>query len=215
MALGQLRARRAVLITLAALVVAGTVAYALAGRDNGRPLSSLAPGQRHNYFTKAPAAEPRAGQRIRARVKTAKGDLEFRLHADQAPVAVNNFVFLARQGFYDGLTFHRVVKDFVAQAGDPLGTGVGGPGYLIQGEISTARSFDRPGVLALAGPGGRGGSQFFITMKPLSRLDGQYAVFGELISGADVLARLTVREPGGRSAQPAGDRIERIEILEN
>ncbi|HSO26507.1 MAG TPA: peptidylprolyl isomerase, partial [Anaerolineales bacterium] len=121
---------------------------------------------------------------------------------------------LANQGFYDGTTFHRVLEGFMAQGGDPTGTGGGGPGYQFANETSDDLSFDRPGLLAMANAGpDTNGSQFFITYAPASWLDGGYTIFGELIAGEDVLSALTVRDPEANPTQP-GDLIERIDIIE-
>lgn len=206
---------RAVLAGISVVaLLAGSAAYLLSRGGSGRPLSSVPPLQRHDHFAEAPPMELQAGQRLRAVIQTDKGDLEFRLHAEDAPIAANSFVVLARQGFYDGLTFHRVVKDFVAQAGDPLESGVGGPGYRIRGEISKTRRFDRPGVLALAGAAPHGqGSQFFVTLKPAPQLDGRFSIIGELISGENALRRLTPRDPGGPGPDSPGDRIKRIDVV--
>jgi cyclophilin family peptidyl-prolyl cis-trans isomerase len=127
---------------------------------------------------------------------------------------VNNFVFLAREGFYDNTTFHRVLEDFMAQAGDPTGTGAGGPGYRFQDEIVPGLEFDRPGLLAMANAGpGTNGSQFFITFEPVPWLDGRHTIFGEVLEGQEVLDQLTRRDP---QAAPAteGDLLLTVEIDE-
>jgi cyclophilin family peptidyl-prolyl cis-trans isomerase len=144
-------------------------------------------------------------------LKTEKGDIRLRLFADQAPLAVNNFVFLAKQGFYDGLTFHRVIEDFMAQGGDPTGQGFGGPGYQFTDETDNELSFDRPGLLAMANSGpNTNGSQFFITYVPTPHLDGLHTIFGELIEGEEVLNSLSLVQPGDD-----GDVIVRVDIVEN
>ncbi len=104
-----------------------------------------------------------------------------------APLTVNNFVFLANEGFYDGTTFHRVIQEFMAQGGDPTGTGGGGPGYWFADETGNGLVFDRPGLLAMANAGpNTNGSQFFITFAPMPHLDGAHTIFGELVAGEDV-----------------------------
>lgn len=131
-----------------------------------------------------------------ATFKTGKGDIKVQLFAQQAPVTVNSFVFLAREGYYDNTTFHRVLEGFMAQGGDPTGTGMGGPGYEFEDEFSDSLTFDRPGLLAMANAGpGTNGSQFFITFVPTPQLTGRHTIFGEVIEGNDVLALITRRDP--------------------
>ena len=144
-------------------------------------------------------------------IQTAKGDMRVQLFADLAPETVNNFVFLANQGFYDGTTFHRVLENFMAQAGDPSGTGSGGPGYQFGDETDNGLAFDKPGLLAMANAGpGTNGSQFFITYEPTPWLDGGHTIFGELIEGQEVLDSIRLRDPQ-RDPEP-GDLIEAIII---
>ncbi len=144
---------------------------------------------------------------------TAKGDISIHLYADKAPITVNNFVFLAREHFYDGVTFHRVIKDFMAQTGDPTGTGRGGPGYRFADEFGEALKHDSEGVVAMANAGrNTNGSQFYITFGPQPHLDGGYNIFGKVVSGMDVLRQISLRDPM-RAALP-GDAISSIEIIE-
>ncbi len=145
---------------------------------------------------------------------TSRGDFTVDLFAKDAPVTVNNFVFLARDGFYDGTTFHRVIKGFMAQGGDPTGTGTGGPGYQWNDEPSAlALKHDGPGVLSMANAGrNTNGSQFFITFVPTPHLNGKHAIFGRVSSGMDVVNSIRERDPG-RDRQP-GDTINSIEIVE-
>ena len=148
-------------------------------------------------------------------LKTEKGDITLELFADKAPLAVNSFVFLARNDWFDGVTFHRVIPDFMAQGGDPSGTGYGGPGYAFDNEIDPSLTFDRPGVLAMANAGpGSNGSQFFITYAAVPRLNGGYTIFGRLMDGMDVLEKLTPRNPAESMELPPGDRIIDVEIIE-
>ncbi|MCB0033213.1 MAG: peptidylprolyl isomerase [Anaerolineales bacterium] len=141
------------------------------------------------------------------------GEMVLNLYDDIAPITVNNFVYLANQGFYDGTVFHRVMADFMAQGGDPTGTGTGGPGYQFEDEFDPSLRFDRRGLLAMANAGpGTNGSQFFITFDPASHLNDAHTIFGELIQGDDVLSSITIRQPG--SATPP-DVIEKIEIYES
>jgi cyclophilin family peptidyl-prolyl cis-trans isomerase len=146
-------------------------------------------------------------------IETEKGDIDVELFADKTPVTVNNFVFLARQGYYDNTTFHRVIDGFMAQGGDPTGTGTGGPGYRFQDEIVPDLVFDQPGLLAMANAGpGTNGSQFFITYVPTPHLNGAHTIFGRVTSGLDVAEALTRRDPSANP--PPGDKIITIRIDE-
>jgi cyclophilin family peptidyl-prolyl cis-trans isomerase len=148
-----------------------------------------------------------------ARFKTARGDIVVELFADRAPRTVENFVNLARAGFYDGTTFHRVIGGFMAQGGDPTGTGTGGPGYQFADEFHPTLRHDSAGILSMANAGpGTNGSQFFITYGPTPHLDDKHSVFGKVTEGMDVLRSLRERDPQ-RDREP-GDRIETIEISE-
>ncbi len=150
-----------------------------------------------------------------ATIETEKGDIEVELYPDVAPLAVNNFVFLAQEGWYDGVSFHRVLPGFVAQAGDPTGTGAGSPGYAFENETSEALSFDRAGLLAMANSGpDTNGSQFFITLAAAEHLDGGYTIFGEVTDGLEVVEALTPRNPDEGSNQLPGDEIITITIQE-
>jgi cyclophilin family peptidyl-prolyl cis-trans isomerase/protein-disulfide isomerase len=150
-----------------------------------------------------------------ATIETTKGNLVLELYADKSPLAVNNFVFLAREGWYDGVSFHRVVADFMAQTGDPSGTGYGGPGYAFKIENSPDLSFNQPGVVAMANSGpDTNGSQFFITYAPATHLDGVYTIFGRLIEGADVLEALNLRDPQTDNPLPEPDLILKVTIEE-
>jgi cyclophilin family peptidyl-prolyl cis-trans isomerase len=129
-------------------------------------------------------------------LSTDKGDFVVELFADKTPRTVNNFVFLARAGFYDGTIFHRVIADFMAQGGDPTGTGTGGPGYRFADEFHPSLKHDRPGILSMANAGpGTNGSQFFLTHVPTPWLDGKHTVFGQVIQGMDVLLSIPPRDP--------------------
>lgn len=150
-----------------------------------------------------------------ATIKTEKGDIQLELFAEQSPLAVNNFIYLANQGWYEGVTFHRVLPGFVAQAGDPTGSGFGGPGYAFDNETSPDLKFDSEGILAMANAGaGSNGSQFFITYAPAPQLDGGYTIFGRVISGMDVLKSLAPRDPTTAADLPPGDQIISITIEE-
>jgi cyclophilin family peptidyl-prolyl cis-trans isomerase len=150
-----------------------------------------------------------------ATLHTEKGDIVIELYADVAPMAVNSFIFLARNGWFDGVTFHRVLPGFVAQAGDPTGTGFGGPGYAFDNEITPELTFDAAGVVSMANAGpGSNGSQFFITLGPATHLNGQYTIFGHVIAGLDVVQSLTPRNPQENAALPPGDKILNVTIEE-
>jgi cyclophilin family peptidyl-prolyl cis-trans isomerase len=149
-----------------------------------------------------------------ARFKTEKGDIVVELYADRAPRTVENFVNLARAGFYDGTTFHRVIRGFMAQGGDPTGTGTGGPGYQFGDEFHPSLRHDGPGVLSMANAGpGTNGSQFFITHGATPHLDDRHSVFGRVTEGMDVVQDLRERDP--QLDRNPGDRIETIEITES
>ena len=142
------------------------------------------------------------------------GTVTIRLRPDLAPNHVARAKELARAGFYDGTPFHRVIDGFMAQGGDPTGTGTGGPGYQFGDEFHPTLRHDGAGVLSMANAGpGTNGSQFFITYGPTPHLDGRHSVFGKVASGMDVLMSIRERDPQ-RDRQP-GDRIETIEIAES
>ena len=144
---------------------------------------------------------------------TTRGDFEIELFADKVPNTVNNFVFLAKDGFYDGTTFHRVIKDFMVQGGDPEGSGRGGPGYKFKDEFHPSLKHTGPGTLSMANAGkDTNGSQFFITHVATPHLDGKHAVFGKVVKGMDIVNAIRERDPG-RDRNP-GDALNSIEIVE-
>ncbi len=143
------------------------------------------------------------GRSYTATIQTNRGNLICELFAADAPITVNNFVFLAREGFYDGVTFHRVIPDFMVQGGDPTGTGAGGPGYQFEDEITDLGHGAGALSMANAGPN-TNGSQFFITYSPQPHLDGNHTVFGQLVEGMDVLQQIE-----------QGDVITAIRITES
>ena len=149
-----------------------------------------------------------------ADVEMAKGGtFTMELYADKAPITVNSFVFLAREGYFNGTTFHRVLQDFMAQGGDPTGTGSGGPGYEFVNEDSDL-TFDKAGVVAMANAGrDTNGSQFFITFGPQEFLNGGYTIFGQVTEGMDVVNGITLRDP---QTYPTfeGDAIRSVTIRE-
>lgn len=150
-----------------------------------------------------------------ATIKTEKGDIVMELYPKVAPQAVNSFVVLARDGYYDGVTFHRVLANFVAQTGDPSNTGMGGSGFEYREEVSADLKFDQEGMVGIAKSTqvGSSGSQFFITYAPLPDLDGGYTIFGKVISGMDVVKQITERDPSAMPTTP-GDKIVTITIDE-
>ena len=154
-----------------------------------------------------------------ATIEMAKGGaITIQLFAAEAPVTVNNFVFLAREGYYDGVTFHRVIPGFMAQGGDPSGSGSGGPGYQFDDEFHPSLRHDSPGILSMANAGQRGGrgtngSQFFITFAPTPHLDNRHSVFGKVVDGMDVVNAIAVRDPM-RQRTP-GDAMTTIRIAES
>jgi len=125
--------------------------------------------------------------KMKVKIITAKGDVNINLLPDKSPVTVANFVNLAKKGYYDGLKFHRVIDNFMAQGGDPTGTGMGGPGYRFEDEVNNGLNFSKAGKLAMANAGpGTNGSQFFITTVPTEWLNGNHTIFGEVVSEADL-----------------------------
>jgi cyclophilin family peptidyl-prolyl cis-trans isomerase len=202
------------------VIVVGFVLWLAFGRTSGsepvvlegeRPLAALEPSARNDYYSAYPPMVIDLDKTYEAVITVAdKGEMRLDLFAEAAPLTVNNFVFLANQGFYDGLTFHRVMDNFMAQGGDPAGIGTGGPGYEFADETDTGFTFDRRGLLAMANAGpATNGSQFFITFAPTPHLDGLHTIFGELTAGDDVLSSLAITDSGA----PA-DVIEKIVIVE-
>lgn len=154
-------------------------------------------------------------RRYTAVIQTEKGEIVIELFAEKTPLTVNNFVFLAREGWYNGVTFHRVITGFAAQSGDPSGTGYGGPGYLIPDEFVPEMRFDAPGWVGMANTGpDTNGSQFFITLAAQPAFDGRYTLFGRVLRGMDVVAALSPRDPNVDAEAPPGDRIITIQIEE-
>lgn len=142
---------------------------------------------------------------IRILLTTNKGAIEATLFASKAPVTAANFINLAQRGYYEGITFHRVIADFMIQGGDPSGTGSGGPGYTFEDEVKTGLKHDKPGIFSMANRGpATNGSQFFITHVPTPWLDGKHTVFGEVTKGQEIV-----------NAIQQGDKIVKIEILDS
>ncbi len=164
-------------------------------------------------YDSPPEMALKPGYDYHAVLVTSQGTVRVRLFAEEAPETVNNFVFLARDGYFDGTTFHRVIKDFMVQGGDPTGTGTGGPGYRIPDEFHPELRHDKPGVLSMANAGpNTGGSQFFITHVATPWLDDRHAVFGEVVEGMDAVNAVEERDP--QRAREPGETIERVEVEE-
>jgi cyclophilin family peptidyl-prolyl cis-trans isomerase len=210
---------------LLALLAIAAVAFFLTRDDGGdntagteltgdRPLAAIEPELRVGYYDEPPAMTIDTANEYQAVITLEDGgEMRFNLFDDEAPLTVNNFVFLATQGFYDGTTFHRVLADFMAQGGDPTGTGGGGPGYAFEDETDNGLTFDRRGLLAMANSGpDTNGSQFFVTFAPATHLDGAHTIFGELVEGDEVLSGISLRDPD--TAIEPGDRIAEITIIE-
>ena len=166
-------------------------------------------------YTSCPAVTVKKNKEYLATLHTEKGDIVLQLFPDKAPMTVNSFLFLARHGWYDNITFHRVIPDLFAQTGDPSGTGKGNPGYYIITEIDPSLRFDKPGRVAMVNSGpDTSGSQFFITYGPTPQYNGQYTIFGEVLSGMDVLKQLGPRDPKPGTDTPPGDKLTRVTIEE-
>jgi cyclophilin family peptidyl-prolyl cis-trans isomerase len=166
-------------------------------------------------YSNPPAMQIDPKKKYTAIFHTGKGDIRIELFAAQAPITVNNFVFLAREGFYDNTTFHRVIGGFMAQGGDPTGTGRGGPGYRFDDEPGAlALTHDKAGILSMANAGrNTNGSQFFITYGPTPHLNGQHGVFGHVVEGMDVLKSIPERDP--QRARVPGESLHSVEIVES
>lgn len=203
------------------LIVAGIIWLVWSGgqsneQTNQQPneQASSLPEQQVEQYNAEPPMTIDVDKQYFATFKMVKGgEFVVQLFPDKAPKTVNNFVFLAQQGYYDGTTFHRVLEGFMAQGGDPTGTGMGGPGYEFEDEFSDL-TFDKPGLLAMANSGpNTNGSQFFITYVPTPHLNGLHTIFGEVIEGMDVVNNITRRDPD-QNPGFEGDAIETITITE-
>ena len=180
----------------------------------GQRAGDLEPAERNRIYPEPPPMTIDPDNSYQATIVTEKGEIVIELYADRVPNTVNSFVFLAREGFYDGTTFHRVLPDFMAQGGDPTGTGAGGPGYSFADEFDSELRHDGPGVVSMANSGpSTNGSQFFILYEATPWLDDRHAVFGRVVEGLDVLQALTPRDPQQSPGFP-GDTIVTIKIQE-
>ena len=161
-----------------------------------------------------PAMQIDPKKKYTARMETDKGTMVIELFADKTPKTVNNFVFLAREGFYEGVIFHRVIPNFMAQGGDPTGSGSGGPGYKFEDEFHQSLKHDKQGILSMANAGANtNGSQFFITHIPTPHLNNRHSVFGQVVEGLDVLMSIPPRDPGNVNAPAV--KINRVTIEES
>jgi cyclophilin family peptidyl-prolyl cis-trans isomerase len=164
-------------------------------------------------WSTSPAMQIDPKKKYKARMETDKGTMIIELFADKTPKTVNNFIFLSREGFYDGVIFHRVISNFMAQGGDPTGSGMGGPGYRFEDEFHPSLRHDKQGVLSMANAGpNTNGSQFFITHVPTPWLDGKHSVFGQVVEGLDVLMSIPPRDPNNRNSPAV--KITRVTIEE-
>lgn len=197
------------LVTLLLVALAAVTFACGSDDDNGGNTSTGGP----KVYSSEPPMTIDQDKQYFATIKTEVGEMKVELYPKDAPHHVNNFVFLSREGFYNGVTFHRVIPGFVAQAGDPTGTGGGGPGYTIKDEVNS-RTFE-DGTLGMAKTSApdSAGSQWFIDYAPQPSLNGNYTVFGQLVEGRDVLDKIKPRDPRVGGSDP-GTKIESIEIEE-
>jgi cyclophilin family peptidyl-prolyl cis-trans isomerase len=197
------------LLALIALLVGGCSSTI----ETPTPTQTLSPTPTIKLYAAPPPMIIDTSKHYTAIIETVKGNITLELFAQDVPVTVNNFVFLAREGFYDNCTFHRVIPGFMAQGGDPTGTGMCTPGYHFADEFSQHTHV--AGALSMANSGSNtNGCQFFITYTPQHHLDGIHTVFGQLIKGMDVLESLTPRDPS-KYPNYKGDTIIRITIEES
>ena len=196
------------------LAVIGLIWWLTPHQKTNAGTAQNAPTVAAQQFSSAPPMQIDAKKQYFATVKMAKGgEFVIQLFPDKAPITVNSFIFLANKGFFNGTTFHRVLEGFMAQGGDPTGTGMGGPGYEFVNEKNDL-AFDKAGVVAMANSGpDTNGSQFFIMFGPYGLSENDYTIFGQVISGMDVVNGLTRRDPE-QNPTFTGDAIESITITE-
>ena len=216
------------LLALIALLTISSLVFAACGEDEIEPTtipststpvasgggaitgSMLSPGDE----ARSPVGALDTSKTYTATFNTDVGEFKILLFDDEAPLTVENFINLATIGYYEGVMFHRVIPGFMAQGGDPTGTGAGGPAYRFRDEFDATRIHDKPGILSMANSGpNTNGSQFFITFVPTPHLDGKHSVFGEVIEGMDNVFKIMVRDPG--TAQIPGDLIKSVTISES
>jgi cyclophilin family peptidyl-prolyl cis-trans isomerase len=213
----QQKRNQLIIIAGVALLVLVVIIWVVASVQKPQAAQSAqvpAPTVNGKQYSSAPPMTIDPKKQYFATVKMAKGgEFVIQLFPDKAPITVNSFVFLAREGFFNGTTFHRVLDGFMAQGGDPTGTGGGGPGYEFKNELNDL-AFDKPGVVAMANAGpNTNGSQFFIMFGPYGLSENDYTIFGQVISGMEVVNGITRRDP---QTNPSftGDAIESITISE-
>ena len=202
-------------LAIALMMLMGFVSFVAAQAPTAQELCDAAQPQPLNMM-RFQAADPvlGAGVDYRAIFCTSAGAVYVDLYENQTPVTVNNFVFLAQHGYYDNTTFHRVIPNFMAQAGDPTGTGRGGPGYQFRDEPVGFLIFDSPGLLAMANAGpGTNGSQFFITTAPTPHLNHKHTIFGEVLLGQDIVESIRERDPA--TASEPGETLHTVLIIED
>lgn len=199
---------------LAIIVVVGLLYLAINGNGNAETQTVETLPMTEMTYNEPPEMTVKPEKTYLAVFSLQKGgEFTVQLYPDKAPLAVNSFIFLAREGFYNGVTFHRVLDGFMAQGGDRSGTGAGGPGYTFINEDSDL-TFDKPGVMAMANAGrDTNGSQFFITFAPAEFLNGGYTIFGQVVDGMDVVDGITRRDPS-QAPNFGGDVIAKVEIIE-
>ena len=205
-------------LLITTLAILGMVALGCGSEETTEPApaqsTQASSESKPTQWSSPPAMMIDQGKKYTAVFELAKGaEFEIELFADRAPKTVNNFVFLAREGYYDGVTFHRVLEGFMAQSGDPTGAGTGGPGYRFGDEFHPDLRHDEAGILSMANAGpNTNGSQFFITFGPTPNLDDKHSVFGKVSKGMDVVNNLTRRRPS--EATEPGDVIDTIRVVE-
>ena len=217
---------KTLLIVLGIIVVAVVIILAMAsGKDpskatNDGPASINTGATKEaqmssKQYSQAPDVLPEA-ERVgkKARFETNLGNFTAALFGDKVPKAVSNFIFLAKEGFYEGLIFHRVIADFMIQGGDPKGDGTGGPGYKFEDEFDSSLTFSKPAILAMANSGpNTNGSQFFITVTPTTHLNNKHTIFGEVTEGYNVVEKISQVETGVSDKPKDPVIIKKIEIL--
>ena len=201
-------------LTMVCAVAAAALFIAACGGGSGNASSTTTGGTTTKHWDAPPPMTVDVNKTYFATIKMDIGDIKIQLFPKDAPETVNSFVFLARQHYYDGVTFHRVIPGFVAQAGDPTGTGGGGPGYTIKDEVNARKFLDGTVGMAKTAAPNSAGSQFFIDYAPQPNLDGGYTVFGQVVEGRDVLDKITPRDPSTNPNLPPGTKINTIEIDE-